>query len=141
MALKKVTNRNQNNQLIGDNFTNVPSNTVFSLGDFRYESNFTGRQTTDYTNQLSSFVKPITLETLRLTSEQSDNLDILVNNATLNLDRSDLRSYNKFGSTSESLRVALKNILLSNGYQLSGDVSLSDGRILKEKILPQNQTK
>jgi hypothetical protein len=132
MALVRRTNRNQNNQLMGDAFTNVPSNTVFSLGDFRVESNFTGRKTKDYSNELSSFVKPITLESLLLNQTQSERFNLLSTNATLNLDKTDLRSYAKFGSAHEAMRVGIQNIVLkypaslfvSNQINIGGNVTV-----------------
>jgi len=134
VALVKRTNGNVNNNLVGGAFTNVPSNTVFSLGDFRVESNFTGRVTKDYSNELSSFVKPITLETLRLDETQSNNAAFFVENATLNLDKTDLRSFAKFGSAAEILRVALQNIVVkypaslfvSDQVNVGGNITLLD---------------
>ena len=35
----------------------------------------------------------------------------------------------------------IKNILLANGHQLNGDIEISDGRVLKDKISPQIQVK
>ena len=35
----------------------------------------------------------------------------------------------------------IKNILLANGYELTGDIKIADGRILKEKLSPQTQVK
>jgi hypothetical protein len=68
VARIKIINGKANQDLIGNNFQNTASETVFSLGSFAVESNFTGRIVTDYSNQLSSFVTPLTLEDLSLTS-------------------------------------------------------------------------
>ena len=74
MAKVKVINRGQNQDLIGGNFSNDTSKTVFSLGDFLVESNFTTRKITNYENRLSSFVTPITLETIGLDIEESKKI-------------------------------------------------------------------
>jgi hypothetical protein len=97
--------------LIGGNFTNVASETIFTFGRFKLESNFSGKQNIDYSNELSSFVKPITLEDLDLSEIESNAIFDFSNNASLIFDRSDLRNFVKFGSTRELLRVSIEQIL------------------------------
>ncbi len=111
MAKVKVINKGQNGDLIGGNFTNDASQTIFSLGAFSIQSNFTGRKVTKYENKITSFVTPITLENLQLTQTESEGIVSLTSNVILNLDRSDLKSYAKFGSAKEILRVAVQEII------------------------------
>lgn len=113
MARKKVINKGQNQDLIGGNFTNVASETIFSLGNFAVESNFTGRRTRDYSNTLSSFTKEITLDTLGITNEESKKVFEFTNSVELNFDKSDIKSYVKFGSASELFRVTTEQIILN----------------------------
>lgn len=113
MARKKVINRGQNQDLIGGNFTNAASETVFSLGNFAVESNFTGRKVRDYSDSLSSFTKEITLETLGLTNEESESIFEYTNSVLLNFDKSDIKSYVKFGSAEELFRVTYEQIILN----------------------------
>jgi len=111
MAKKKVINKGQNSDLIGGNFTNIASDTIFSFGSFNLTTNFTGKETIDYSNELSSFVTPITLDTIDIDDDLSVHIDELTKNATLNLQYSDLKSYVRFGSVYELLRVAVENII------------------------------
>jgi len=111
VARKKVINKGQNQDLIGGNFTNVASETVFSLGDFVVKSNFTGKKTRDYSNTLSSFSNPITLETLGIDNNQSQDIFDFTNTVTLNFDKSDIKSYVRFGSAAELFRVTIDEII------------------------------
>jgi hypothetical protein len=111
--LVKVVNNNLDQNLNGTNFTHTASETIFTFGDFAVTSNFEGRKFIDYTNTLSSFVRPVTLETLGVTSGQSAIMDLFTNNAVLNLDRSDLNTFVKFGSAYEFLRVSIQNIIVA----------------------------
>jgi len=77
MAKKKVINKGQNSDLIGGNFTNIASDTIFSFGSFNLTTNFTGKETIDYSNELSSFVTPITLDTIDIDDDLSVHIDEL----------------------------------------------------------------
>ena len=112
MAKVKVVNTNLDQNLNGSNFNNTASETIFQFGSFAVTSNFSGRKYIDYTNTLSSFVRPITLETLGIDSIQSAVLHEYAINAVLNLDKSNLNTYVKFGSTYEFFRVAIQEIIL-----------------------------
>ena len=112
MAKVKVVNRNLSSNLTGGNFTDTPSNTVFSFGSFNVTSNFEDRKVIDYSKTLTTFVRPVTLETMDLTIEQSELLYNISTNLVLNLDNSNLNTFVKFGSTYEFLRVSIENIIL-----------------------------
>ena len=134
MGRIKVINRGQNQDLVGGNFLNTASETVFNLGRFRVESNFTGRRTRDYGNELSSFVTPITLESLSISESESREVFNSNNTVKLNLDRSDISSFARFGSASEIIRVSLRNIIdsypsslyVNNQVLLGGNITFND---------------
>ena len=101
MAKKKVVNNGLDYNLNGGNFNNTTSEIIFSLGKFNITSNFDGRQFIDYNNELSSFVHPITLETLGFSETQSEIIFQYNTNAVLNLDNSDLNTFVRYGSAYE----------------------------------------
>jgi len=111
VAKVKVINNNLDSNLNGTNFNNIPSETIFSFGRFAVTSNFDGRTPIDYTNQLSSFVRPVTLETMGVSDTQSEILHNYATNAVLNLDKSDLNTFVRFGSAYEFLRTSIENII------------------------------
>lgn len=113
MAKVKVVNTNLDQNLNGTNFNNTPSETIFQFGSFAVTSNFSGRVPIDYTNTLSTFVRPVTLDTMGITNEQSAVLHQYQTNAVLNLDKSNLNTYVKFGSTYEFFRVSIQEIILA----------------------------
>jgi len=113
VAKVKVVNNNLDQNLNGSNFNNTASETIFSFGSFAVTSNFDGRKYIDYTNSLSSFVRPVTLETIGVSDVQSSIIYQYATNAVLNLDKSDLNTFIRFGSAYEFLRVAVENIITS----------------------------
>lgn len=114
MPLIKVVNRRDGTvQQLSSSFKNVTSETVFSFGDFSVETNLNVRKIKDYSNTLSSFVKPITLETLNISQEDSVKIMNFNTDVKLNVDISDLSSYVKYGSLKELLRVSIEDILLA----------------------------
>ena len=113
MAKVKVVKTNLNENLSGNYFNDTPSNTIFSFGKFFVTTNFDGKTTIDYTNSLSSFVRPVTLETMGVSEVQSEIIQSYTTNAVLNLDKSDLNTFVRYGSAYEFLRVSIQNIILS----------------------------
>jgi hypothetical protein len=113
VAKKKVVSTNLDQNLNGTNFNNIASETIFQFGSFGVTSNFEGRRFIDYSNALSSFVRPVTLETMGVNDTQSAVLHQYQINATLNLDKSNLNTYVKFGSTYEFFRVSTQEIILN----------------------------
>jgi hypothetical protein len=99
--------------LNGTNFNNTASQTVFSFGKFVVTSNLEGRRYIDYSNELSSFVRPITLETMELSDVQSEIIYDKAVNAVLNLDKSDLNTFVRYGSAYEFLRNCIETIILN----------------------------
>ena len=113
MAKVKVVNTRLDSNLNGTNFNNIPSETIFSFGRFNVTSNFDGRTPIDYTNELSSFVRAVTLETMGVTETQSQILHTYATNAILNLDKSDLNTFVRYGSAYEFLRLMIEGIILA----------------------------
>jgi hypothetical protein len=113
VAKVKVVGTNLDQNLNGTNFNNTASETIFSFGSFAVTSNFEGRVSIDYSNTLSSFVRPVTLETIGLTQTQSEIIHQYNTNAVLNLDKSDLNTFVRFGSAYEFLRISIQNIIVA----------------------------
>ena len=127
MAKVKVVNTNLDQNLNGTNFNNTASETIFQFGSFAVTSNFQGRKYIDYTNTLSSFVRPVTLETMGVNEVQSTIFNEYNTNAVLNLNKSNLNTYVKFGSTYEFLRIAVQEIILGYPGSLFANSNLSRG--------------
>lgn len=112
MAKYKVVKTSLNQNLNGEYFNDTPSNTIFSFGKFFVTTNFDNKVTIDYTNTLSSFVRPVTLETLGVSETQSEIIQEYTTNAVLNLDKSNLNTFVRYGSAYEFLRVSVQNIII-----------------------------
>jgi hypothetical protein len=113
VAKVKVVNTNLDQNLNGTNFTHTTSETIFQFGSFALTSNFSGRVPIDYTNTLSTFVRPVTLETLGVNDVRSAIMYDQNTNAVLNLDKSNLNTFIRFGSAYEFLRVSVQEIILA----------------------------
>jgi len=112
VAKVKIVGTRLDSNLNRESFNNTASQTIFSFGKFAITSNFDGRQFIDYSNELTTFVKPITLETLNLSDVQSDIVLHKNNDVVLNLDKSDFKSFVRFGSAYEYLRTAVEDIIM-----------------------------
>ncbi len=126
MAVKVINNKLDSN-LNGSAFNDIPSETIFSFGKFRVTSNFDGKTSIDYKNQLSTFVNPITLETMGVSSIQSEIIRDYSTNVVLNLDKSDLKTFVRFGSAYEYLRIAIQNIIVNYPASLYVDSQVDVG--------------
>lgn len=127
MAKVRIVNNNLDQNLNGDNFNNTASQTIFQFGGFKLTTNFDGRKYIDYSKQLSSFVRPVTLSSINLTSTESDKILDNTKNVTLNLDRTNLNSFIKFGSAYEFLRVSIENIIVNFPGSLYVDSQVERG--------------
>lgn len=112
MGRVKSINNNLDQNLNGNSFYGNASETIFTFGSFTLTSNFSGRDYIDYSYTLSNFVRPVTLDTMGITSGQSKIILEYSTNAVLNLDRSDLKTFVRFGSAYEFLRVTVENIII-----------------------------
>jgi hypothetical protein len=130
LALIKVINKGQNVNLIGGNFTNAASETVFNLGTFNVTTNLEKRVIRDYNGELSRFVTPITLETINLNDADSKAIHNLTQTVSLNIDKSDLFGYARFGSLKELFRVSLNNIILKYPASLYANVFQNTGSVI-----------
>jgi hypothetical protein len=81
----------------------------------------------NYTNTISSFVTPITLETLNVSEADSLKIKNYTTDVKLNLQVSDLGSYVKYGSVKELLRVSVENIILAYPSSLYMNYQLDNG--------------
>ena len=127
MAKVKVVNTKLDSNLNGLYFNNITSETIFSFGKFTVTSNFDGYIPVDYTRKLNSFVQPITLETMNLSDEESEYIHLYTTNAVLNLNKSDLNTFVRFGSAYEFLRLNIENIILSYPGSLYLDSQIDVG--------------
>ena len=99
------------NPLLSEN--NFAGNSeLFSISSFSILSNVNQRKIVDFSNDLSLFSAPVTLNILGVNNIDqniaiSTNIDIL----TLNFDKSNLNSYTHFGSLADRLRVAVEGII------------------------------
>lgn len=101
------------NSIGRSNFKNVTSETIFSFGKFNVTTNFDNKRSVDHVNKLSSFVAPISLNSLGITKPQSDLIYSSTNEIKLNLEKSDLNKYLRFGSAYDYFRFAIQNIITS----------------------------
>ena len=108
MAKIKVVGSNNG---LRSNFNNVTSQTIFSFGRFTVTTNLENRRPIDYTNQLTSFASPISLDSLGISQEDMQKLTKLSNDVVLNLDNSNLLNFVRFGSTEEYMRAMIENII------------------------------
>ncbi len=125
MANVKYINGSLDPNLNGTNFTNDPSSTLFSFASFNLTSNFDKTVVIDYQKTLTGFSIPITMETIGLTESQSDILHNKTNNVILNLDKTNLNTFVKFGSAYEFLRNCVQNIILT----FPGDLYVNSQKI------------
>jgi hypothetical protein len=103
--------RNFNPDLVGLQLTSAGGTTLFTTGNFNITTNLDPKTDKFYiTKQFSDYIN---LEGLDLTISQTQEL--LENNTKvfLNLDRTKLAYYAKFGSLTEFIRVALENIIIT----------------------------
>ena len=127
MAKVKVIGTNLDQNLNGTNFNNTASETIFQFGSFAVTSNFSGRIYVNYQNTLTSFVRPVTLDTMGVTTTQSSVIHDYQTNAVLNLDKSNLNTYVRFGSTYEFFRVSVQEIILAYPGSLFANVNAVPG--------------
>jgi hypothetical protein len=111
VAKVKVINNSLDQNINGNTFNNVTSETVFSFGKFSVTSNFDGQATVDHSLKLTSFSAPISLVSLNLSTTQSALKYGADNTIKLNLDKSDLNNYVRFGSAYEFFRFSVQNII------------------------------
>lgn len=103
--------RNYNPDLVGLQLTSNGGTPLFTMGNFNITTNLDPK--TDKTFVSKQFSEFVTLDGLNLTVSQSETL--LNNNAFvfLNIDKSKLSYYAKFGSLTEFIRVGLENIIIN----------------------------
>jgi hypothetical protein len=112
MAKKVIGNNNFNPDLVGNQFTSPNSSSLFTLGNFKIETNITQRVIKNYSTTLTTFTEPLTLETLKIKDvEEAKNFSLMSETLNLNFDKGNLNNYAYFGSLYELLRVTVENII------------------------------
>ena len=114
MAKVKVINSGNDSLVFKSDFDNIPSNVLYKFGSFNVTTNFDGRVEIDYTKRLGSFSNQITLNSLNITQKQSELLNSVNNDVVLNLDKSNLNTFVRYGSAYEFIRLSIQNI--KNNY-------------------------
>jgi hypothetical protein len=97
--------------LSNSEFANV--NTIFNIGDFNITTNLNKRKINDYTTTLTSFSKPITLDTLGVDFNNIDKHLNTNNNLNINFDKKNLYNYAYYGSLYDRIRTSVDNIILN----------------------------
>ena len=140
MAKYKVVKTSLNQNLNGEYFNDTPSNTIFSFGKFFVTTNFDDKVTINYTNSLSSFVRPITLEGLNVSKTQSEIIESYSTNAVLNLDKSDLNTFVRYGSAYEFVRTSIENIIVKYPGSLFANSQKEIGGVITYNELNYDET-
>lgn len=102
--------RNFSPDLVGFQLASDGGTPLFTMGNFNITTNLDPRIVKKFvSNKYSNF---LTLSDLKVT--ETLNTELLSNNATviLNLDKTNLNNYAKFGSLTEFVRVSLENIII-----------------------------
>jgi len=126
VAKVKVVKTGLNYNLNGQSFNDTPSNTIFSFGKFFVTTNFDNKVNIDYSNTLSSFVRPVTLNSMGVSEKQSEIIQKYDTNVVLNLDKSDLNTFVRYGSAYEFIRKSIQNIILAYPGSLFINSQLED---------------
>lgn len=113
MGRVKVVNSSNDSNIKSNVLSELSADALFTFGSFTVTSNFDGKVPIDYTKQLSSFVTPVTLETIGIDEAESDIIYDNTINVIPNLDKSDLKTFVRFGSGYEFLRVSVENVLVN----------------------------
>lgn len=130
MAKKKIIRDSIfNENVIGTNFTNGTSSTVFRLGEFTLDTNLDNRIVGDYSNKLSSFSKEYTLETIGIDKTTSQKIYDFDKKLKLNIDYNQITSYARYGSVEELLKFSIKNIVQKYPYSIYLNNTLNNGII------------
>lgn len=98
-------------------FDNLPSSTLYKMGDYRLETNTEIRKIIDYSIVLNGFSKEYTLNNLNLSKTISEKL---YNNRffTLDNDYSNISSYSNYGSLADKISFSINNITSTYPYSL-----------------------
>lgn len=103
---------------ITTNFDNLPSSTLYKLGDYRVETNVDLRKIIDYSNRLNNFSEVYTLEKINLNKTLSEKLYNSYNILNLNVDFSKISKISNYGSLYSKFEYSILNIVENFPYSL-----------------------
>ncbi len=107
-----------NESVVGTNFDNTPSTTIFRLGNFRLDTNLEDRIIGDFSNRITTFSKTYTLDTIGIDKSVSEKIFNNENKLRLNLDFNEITSYARYGSLEDLFKFSIKNIIEQYPYSI-----------------------
>jgi hypothetical protein len=118
-----------NENVVGSNFENTPSATIFRLGNFTLDTNLDSRIIGDFSNKITTFSKDYTLETIGIDETVSEKIFKNENKLRLNLDFNEITAYSRYGSVEDLFKYTIKNIIEKYPYSISIINELNTGII------------
>jgi hypothetical protein len=116
-----------NENVIGSDFQNTPSTTIFRLGNFTLDTNLESRVIGDFSNRITTFSKEYTLENIGINETTSEKIFKNENKLRLNIDYNEITSYSRYGSIEDLFKFTVKNIIKKFPYSLRAINQLNTG--------------
>lgn len=130
MSKKRIIrNSSFNENVVGSDFLNTPSSTIFRLGSFTLDTNLDGRVINDFTNRITTFSKEYTLDTIGIDENTSQKIYNNEKKLRLNLDYNEITSYSRYGSVEELFKFTINNIIEKYPYSIQSINQLNTGII------------
>jgi len=107
-------------------FDNIPSTTLYKLGDYRIETNVDRRKIIDYSFKINLFSKEYTLEKLEINKTISEKLYNLSNVFNLNANYNDISLNSNFGSLFQKFEYTVFNIINKFPFSLYVENNIND---------------
>jgi hypothetical protein len=128
LAKKKIFRSSVfNENVIGTDFGNIPSSSIFRLGSFTLDTNLDGRFIRDFSNKITTFSKEYTLHNIGISESNSEKLYKHQNTLKLNLNYNEITAYSRYGSVEDLFKFNVKNILEKFPYSLYVTNTLNSG--------------
>jgi hypothetical protein len=124
-----IRNSTFNENVVGSEFLNTPSSTIFRLGSFTLDTNLESRVVNDFTNRITTFSKEYTLENIGIDEITSQKIYNNEKKLRLNLDYNEITSYSRYGSVEELFKFTVKNIIQKYPYSIQSINQLNTGII------------
>lgn len=116
-----------NENIVGSNFDNTPSTSIFRLGSFSLDTNLESRFIGDFSNKITTFSKTYTLENIGLEETLSEKIFKNESKLRLNIDFNEISSYARYGSVEDLFKFTIKNIIEKFPYSLRAVNQLNTG--------------
>jgi len=116
-----------NENVVGTNFENTPSTTIFRLGNFTLDTNLESRIIGDFSNRITTFSKEYTLENIGVSETVSEKIFKNENRLRLNIDFNEISSYARYGSVEDLFRFTIKNIIQNFPYSIRSVNEINSG--------------